>query len=68
MYNSIRDTRRMFQYQVIVENGMIDTTALDFRPTPCHCSVNQITCTNNFDCTNMQAETQNLNWSRKALG
>ena len=67
-YNSILGTRRMFQYQCIIEDGIVDLTALDFRANPCHCSVNRITCSDDMNCTNQQAQLYDLHWTRKNLG
>ena len=58
----------MFQYQVAIEDGMIDTSAIDFRATPCHCSVHKMTCESNLNCTNEFAELYDFNWTRKSLG
>ena len=58
----------MFQYQIIIEDGMIDTTAIDFRAAPCHCSVHKMTCDSNINCTNQFAALYDMNWKRKALG
>ena len=64
---TLQGSHRMFQYQLIIQDGIIDLSALEFRPAPCHCKVNRMTCNNNSDCAKnaLLPELPDFKWTHK---
>ena len=64
---TMQGSHRMFQYQLIIQDEIIDMSALEFRPAPCHCTVNRMTCENNSFCAKniLPAELHDFKWTQK---
>ena len=59
----------MFQYQLVIEDGMISTNELEFRAAPCHCTPNKTTCNENSNCAKYLIEPvlPDYHWQKKFL-
>ena len=66
---ALTGTSSMFQYQVVIEDEMINTNEIEFRAAPCHCQIDTVTCLRNSDCIkfNMPSVLVDLHWKRKTL-
>ena len=58
-YKTIQGCRKAHQFQLIINDGIINRESVMFRYSPCNCLANTISCSNNENCkkyANLSAE------------